>query len=141
MSSVAKVQKKVQDILSGEFGSVRVSSDGSIKIPFESTMVNIEVEDWLDGQSLVVLNGIIARDSKSNTSVYEWINEQNANLRIGCVYHLPGKTSNITIMSYSILGDFLDPDELTNALKAVVFMSDKLDDEFISKFGGERFID
>jgi hypothetical protein len=140
MSSVSKVQKKVQDILSSEFGSVRVSADGSIKIPYESTMVNISVEEWLNDQSIVVLNGIIASDSKSNTSVYEWINTQNAALRMGNIYHLPGK-NNITILSYSILGDFLDPEELTNALRAVVFLADKLDDEFIQKFGGSRFVD
>ena len=141
MSTVAKVQKKVQDILSSEFGSVRVSSDGSIKIPYESTMVNIEVEEWLNGQSIVVLTAVIARDSKSNSAVYEWVNTQNANLRMGTVYHLPSKTNNITVMSYALLGDFMDPDELTNALRVLVLMADKLDDEFVSLFGGERFVD
>ena len=140
MSSVSKVQKRVQDILSSELGSVRVSADGSIKVPYESTMVNISVEEWLNDQSIVVLTGIIASDSQSNASVYEWINTQNSGLRMGNIYHLPGK-KNFTILSYSLLGDFLDPDELTNALRAVVLLADKLDDEFIQKFGGSRYAD
>lgn len=141
MSSVAKVQKKVLDILSSEFGSVNVSSDGSIRIAHESTMVTVDIEEWINGQTVVEIAGVIARDSKSNSAVYEWVNERNITLKFGSIVHIPAETKNITVLKHSLLGDFLDPAELTNALLAVVFVADELDDQFISKFGGERFID
>jgi hypothetical protein len=140
MSSVTRTQKKVQDILAAEFGSVRVGADGRIRIPFESTIINIEVEEWINDQSIVVLNAVIATDSKSHPGIYEWINQTNSSLRFGSVYHLAGK-SNITLLTYTMLGDYLDPAEMHNALKGVALLADKLDDEFVAKFGGKRYSD
>jgi hypothetical protein len=45
------------------------------------------------------------------------------------------------LLKYSILGDYLDPEELLNAVRAVILMANLLDEEITEEFGGTRFID
>jgi hypothetical protein len=45
------------------------------------------------------------------------------------------------VLQYSLLGDFLDPAELLNAVRAIVIVADILDDEVVNEFGGRRFSD
>ena len=42
---------------------------------------------------------------------------------------------------YNILGDHLDPAELVNAVSAVAFNADAMDDEVVERFGGKRYVD
>jgi hypothetical protein len=42
---------------------------------------------------------------------------------------------------YVLLADFLDEDELSTALWAVIYTADELDDELQKQFGGKRYID
>ena len=140
MASVKQVQSKVQSILTTELGSVRVAADNQIKITYESTLVTVAVEDYGNNETIVVLTAIVTSETKETPALYKYLNDTNAGLRFGSLQYLPGKTS-VLILQYSILGDFLDPEELLNALRVVVLVADKLDDEIVGKFGGKRFID
>ena len=140
MASVKQVQSKVQSILTTELGSVRVAADNEIKITYESTLVTVAVEDYGNNETIVVLTAIVTSETKETPALYKYLNDTNAGLRFGSLQYLPGKTSFL-ILQYSILGDFLDPEELLNALRVVVLVADKLDDEIVGKFGGKRFID
>lgn len=141
MATVAEIQRKVHNILTSEFGSVTTDKDGTFKFPYESTVVNVSVEDFGDDGTLVKLDGLIALDSKSGAAVYEWCNQQNASIAFGTVVHMESGKNNLTILKHAILGDFLDPAELLTALRGVVFLADDLDDKFISRFGGKRYDD
>ena len=140
MASVQQVQSKVQAILSTELGSVRVSADGQIKITYESTIVTIAVEDFGDDETIVVITAMVTSETKETPALYKFINDTNTNLRFGSLQFLPGNPS-IMILQYTILGDYLDPEELLNAVRAVVLTADKLDDEVVKVLGGKRFID
>jgi hypothetical protein len=141
MATVSEVQRKVHNILTSEFGSVTVDKDGGFRFPYESTVVNVSVEDFGENETLVQLDGLIALDSKSGASVYEWCNQMNSSIAFGTVVHLESGKNNVTIIKYALLGDFLDPEELFNALRGIVILADKLDDQFISTFGGKRYKD
>ena len=141
MATVAEVQRKVHNILTSEIGSVTVDKDGDFRFPYESTVVNISVEDFGNNETLIKLDGLIAMDSKSGASVFEWCNQINAALAFGAVVHMESGKSNITIIKHAILGDFLDPAELFTALRGLILLADDLDDKFISKFGGKRYKD
>jgi hypothetical protein len=99
------------------------------------------VEDFGDNETLIKLDGLIALDSKSGASVYEWCNEQNIRIAFGTVTHIGSGKNNVTILKHAILGDFLDPAELLMALRGIVLLADDLDDKFISLFGGKRYED
>lgn len=141
MASVAEVQRKVHNILASEIGSVTVDRDGSFRFPYQSTVVNVSVEDFGDNETLIKLDGLIALDSSSGPAVYEWCNQQNAAIAFGTVVHLESGKNNVTIIKHAILGDFLDPAELFTALRGLIFLADDLDDKFIAKFGGQRYQD
>lgn len=140
MASVKQVQSKVQSILTTELGSVRVAADGEIKINYESTLVTIAVEDYGNNETIVVITAIVTSGTKETPALYKFLNDTNANLRFGSLQYLSGNPS-VMILQYTILGDFLDPEELLNAVRAVVLIADKLDDEIVKEFGGKRFID
>lgn len=141
MATVAEVQRKVHNILTSEIGSVTVDKDGAFRFPYESTVVNVSVEDFGDNETLIKLDGLIALDSKTGAAVYEWCNQQNAALAFGAVVHMESGKNNLTIIKHAILGDFLDPAELFTALRGLIFLANDLDDKFISKFGGKRYKD
>lgn len=141
MATVAEVQRKVHNILTSEIGSVTVDKDGAFRFPYESTVVNVSVEDFGDNETLIKLDGLIALDSKTGAAVYEWCNQQNTALAFGAVVHMESGKNNLTIIKHAILGDFLDPAELFTALRGLIFLANDLDDKFISKFGGKRYKD
>jgi hypothetical protein len=141
MATVAEVQKKVHNILTSELGSVTTDKEGAFRFPYQSTVVNVSVEDFGNNETLIKLDGLIALDSKSGASVYEWCNEQNIRIAFGTVTHIGSGKNNVTVLKHAILGDFLDPAELLMALRGIVLLADDLDDKFISLFGGKRYED
>ena len=144
MATVSQVQKKVQSILSTELGSVKVDADGVIRIDYESTFVRISVEKYGDNEeeTVVEITGVLSFETPATPKLYKWINDKNGLLKFGTIYHLDGaKGGTLVLLQYSILGDFLDPEELLNAVRVVVLIANKLDDEVIEEFGGKRVID
>jgi hypothetical protein len=144
MATVSQVQKKVQSILSTELGSVKVDANGSIRIDYESTSVGIVVEQYGDSseETVVEISGYLSFDTPASPKLYKWINDKNASIKFGTVYHLDNSNGEtVALLQYSILGDFLDPEELLNAVRVVVVIANKLDDELIEEFGGKRVVD
>jgi hypothetical protein len=141
VSQVDKVKKKVHKLLTDEFGKVIVDAAGKYEFPYESTLMTVEVNEFLDDQTLVEFAALIAIDSKSNSDVLAWCNAKNMALRLGSVYHMQDGKSNLTLLGHSILGDDLDPAELFTSLKLLTVVADGLDDEFIAEFGGKRYED
>jgi hypothetical protein len=144
MATVSQIQKKVQSILSTELGSVKVDADGDIRIDYESTSVRISVEQYGDNaeETVVEITGVLSFETPASAKLYKWMNEKNATIKFGTIYHLDGsKGGTLVLLQYSILGDFLDPEELLNAVRVVVIVANKLDDEVINEFGGKRVAD
>lgn len=143
MSKVSQVQKKVQSILSSELGSVNVDADGNLKISYESTLLMIKTHEFGDkgDETMIEMTGVVTMDTPASPKLYKYLNEQNSSLHFGSLHHLDGKKSTLILLKYCILGDYLDPEELLNAVRATVLMSDLLDDDIVKEFGGTRFID
>ena len=143
MATLAQTQKKVQNILTSKFGSVRVDSDNEFVFPYESTLVTIKVEEFggKSNETVIDITAIVSRDTPASTKLYKWLNEKNANIKFGSVYHLESGSKSLILLQYSILGDFVDPEELINGVMAVVLIADIIDDEVVDEFGGKRFID
>jgi len=143
MSKVSQVQKKVQSILSSELGSVNVDADGNLKITYESTLLMINTEEFgqKGDETIIEMTGVVTMDTPASPKLYKYLNEKNSGLHFGSIHHVEGTKSTLILLKYSILGDFLDPEELLNAVRAVILMSDLLDDEITKEFGGTRFID
>jgi hypothetical protein len=142
---------KVQRLLTGPMG-LRVHLQGStISVEFTdvSTRVNVTVQEWGnnkdgDPQSLVRLSSPILWEVDPSPALYEWVAREGGNFLFGHVSAHPDSTSEgklFLVMSHTLLGDYLDEEELSSALWAVLATADKLDDELKQKFGGKRLAD
>jgi hypothetical protein len=141
MSQVDRVTKNVHKLLTDKFGKVIVNADGRFEFPYESTILHVEVLEFLEVQTLIQFDALIAADSKSNADVLEWCNTANMTLKFGTMTHIASGKQNVTILKHAILGDNLDADELFTSLRMLILVADKLDDEFVSEFGGKRYED
>ena len=151
MANVDQTMMKVQRILTGPMG-LRVSLQGNtISATFTdvSTRVNVSVQDWGvdkngDPQSLVQLSSPILWEVDPSPGLFEWIAKEGSNYFFGHISahddsSAPGKL--FLLFSHTLLGDYLDEEELSSALYAVLGTADKLDDELKGKFGGKRLSD
>ncbi len=151
MASADQTMMKVQRILTGPMG-LRIGIQGNtITVTFTdvSTRVNVSVSDWgtnKDGDpaSLVQLSCPLLWEVDPTPQLFEYIAKQGGNYYFG---HLsahddqsaPGKL--FLLMSHTLLGDYLDEEELSSALYAMLNTADNLDDELKGKFGGKRLSD
>jgi len=151
VASVDQTMMKVQRILTGPMG-LRIGMQGNtITVTFTdvSTRVNVSVSDWGtnkdgDPQSLVQLSCPVLWEVDPTPALFEYIAKQGGNYYFG---HLsahddssaPGKL--FLMMSHTLLGDYLDEEELSSALYAMLGTADKLDDELKGMFGGKRLSD
>jgi hypothetical protein len=151
MSNVDQTMMKVQRILTGPMG-LRISLQGSsISITFSdsSTRVNVGIQDYGvnkagDPSSLVQLSAPVLWEVDPSPALYEWIAREGGKYYFGHVTayddtSAPGKL--FLSMSHTLLGDYLDEEELHWALYAILGTADKLDDELKEKFGGKRLAD
>lgn len=151
MANADQTMMKVQRILTGPMG-LRISIQGnSISVSFTdvSTRVNVSVSDWgtnKDGDpaSLVQLSCPILWEVDPTPALFEWVARQGGNYYFGHVSvqddnSAPGKL--FLMMSHTLLGDYLDEEELSSAMYAMLGTADNLDDELKGKFGGKRLAD
>ena len=151
MSDVDQTMMKVQRILTGPMG-LRISLQGnSISVTFSdsSTRVNVGIQDYGvnkagDPSSLVQLSAPILWEVDPSPALYEWIAREGGKYYFGHVtaYDDSSAAGKLFLnMSHTLLGDYLDEEELHWALYAILGTADKLDDELKEKFGGKRLAD
>jgi len=151
VADVDMTMMKVQRLLTGPMG-LRVNLHGStLSVTFTdvSTRVDLSIQDWGtnkdgDPQSLVRISCPVLWEVDPSPALYEWVAKEGSKFLFGhiSVYDdtsAPGK--QFLMMSHTLLGDYLDEEELSSAMYAVVGTADKLDDELKQKFGGKRLAD
>jgi hypothetical protein len=151
VSDVDQTMMKVQRLLTGPMG-LRIQLEGNtISVVFSdvSTRINLSVQDWGvnkdgDPQALVRISAPILWEVDPTPALYEWVAREGGNYLFGHISAhedttTPGKL--FLVMSHTLLGDYLDEEELSSALYAILGTADKLDDELKQKFGGKRLAD
>jgi len=151
MADVDMTMMKVQRLLTGPMG-LRISLQGNtISVTFtdSSTRVNINFTDWGlnkagDPSTLVGLSCPLLWEVEPTPAVFEWIARNGGKFYFGHVTayddsDAPGKL--FLTMAHTLLGDYLDEEELHWALHTLLNTADKLDDELKGMFGGKRLAD
>ena len=150
MSTTAEAKEKVLSILTdGMELHPRLGKNNSIQVAFSdsSTVVNLNfVTQEFDGkapaQTFVYLTAPMLRDLQPTLELFKWVAVQGTGYRLGCVEAFEEEAGTIFLRyKYVLLADFLDEDELSTALWAVIYTADDLDDELQKQFGGKRYID
>jgi hypothetical protein len=151
VADVDHTMMKVQRLLTGPMG-LRIELQGnSVTVKFSdvSTRVNLTVQDWgtnKDGDpcSIVRLSCPILWEVPPSPELFEWVAKEGGNYFFGHVSAHDDSTSPgklFLVMSHGLLGDYLDEEELSSAMYAVMGTADKLDDELKQRFGGKRLAD
>lgn len=151
MADVDTTMMKVQRLLTGPMG-LRIQLQGeTLTVTFtdSSTRVNLTFAAWGqnkagDPSTLVRLACPLLWEVDATPAVYEWIAREGGKYYFGHVTAyddatLPGKL--FLNMQHTLLGDYLDEEELHWALYTMLQTADKLDDELKGKFGGKRLAD
>lgn len=140
--SAEALRQKVQRIVADELGSATVDRDGDVVIKHDSAVVFITVIEQ-QSRTIVKLWATLAVDVPPSASLYEWVATEGqgyffAKTKVGPV----SDEGTVEVRwEYDLLGDYLDPKELVNALHVVVGIANDLDDEIVSQFGGRRWTD
>ena len=113
-----------------------------------STVVFVEIKEWTadkDGnpRSLVYLWSPLGREVKQSPELYEWAATEGRQKWFGGVAVQKSKEGDTAFVTYdhTLLGNFVDPDELYSAIYMVGWTADDLDDVVTTKFGGKRYTD
>ena len=153
MPSVDEVMQKVQRILAQSF-STRLGTDDDFFIDRGSTSCRVSCESWIairdsDGEPtddhhvLVNLRAPVLFDVPITDELCRWIALEGTLWYFGTPVIFPdeeGKDGNLYV-DHSLLGTFLDSDELKIAVTSVLGRADRLDDELQGRFGGRRLSD
>ena len=139
MSKVDEIPVKVQKYLSKELGNISVDEDGIIEFPFGSTKVTIGVKELM-GEVVVEIFSPVIFEPKNVNGLYEKLNLMNMVSPVSWVY-LELDNLNLVIAKYTVLGEFLDFEELRYAISIVCNSADSLDEDMAKEFKAKRFIE
>lgn len=136
---VAEVKDKVQRHLVGAFGSVALDKDGDYSIEAGSARVYVSVSEWGE-RTLVRVFAQTNFELTPSPELYEWIVKHTRSYRFGHVSLVEFEDGTARLdFDHTLLGDFLDPEELLVAVRMVGTTADEIDDEVKDTFGGRRF--
>jgi hypothetical protein len=134
---------KVQRILADFLNDVRINDRGGFMIPYESTMVVVDPRQLEGDRTAVLVFALMNQNVPVTPALFEWVAINTDNFmfgHIGMRVSEDGKTANL-VFTHTLLGDYLDPEELKQAVGAVATTADDLDEEIQDRFGGERWVD
>ena len=142
-----RVIEQVHGILAGEGVSFGVADDGRsfhVPVPAGSAAVQIAFDEWGRGRTMIRLRANVLIELEvaddNRLEILEQLNALNQSALFGRFY-LDADRSTI-MLEHELLGDFLDADELMNALYSVGQIADQSDDQLQVALGtGRRAIE
>ena len=143
--SAAEVYAFVEQQLRNLVDDVRVTEKGDFQFRVGSTVVLVQVrEQKIYGpgpNTLVYMEAILVLGAPPSLELYRHVALQAGEILFGTLFAKEDDEGVSVRFSHSLLGDFLDAEELQSALAKVAGTADGLDDELVSAFGGRRLLD
>lgn len=137
---VAALKEKIQRYLTQNFNNITIDRDGDFSLRHESARVFVSAgspksADWTFASVWSpFLFGV-----KPTPELFEYVALHTDDTIFGHLYAHRTEDGVTLGFSQRLLGDYLDEEELTHAVVAVVTTANDLDDELQAKFGGKRF--
>lgn len=140
MSAGFRLHDKVERILADHFGVIEVDRDGDFTFPVDSTRVFIQLVEQ-DDRSLIKVSAPVLRGLQPTAELYKHLALHAGDYFFGSwEVRETGETLSLWFY-YTLLGDYVDPDELKTAIGAVGSAANNLDDDLQERFGGKRYVD
>lgn len=139
MSNLSDVKEKVQRYLTASFNSVMIDKDGDFSFQIESARLFISVREWGEGKTMVRVFSPMILDAPLTQELKDYVALEGGKFLFGAISLQTDGVKAQIMFGHSILGDYLDEEELLTSCKAVGSTAEHLDDELKEKFGGHRF--
>lgn len=142
MADVAATKERVQTYLTS-VGPVQIDSDGDYSVARGSTRAFVRVLEHPNGEATFInVFALVLRDVPLTPALYEYVATKGGDYIFGHLELRKGDDGKgYLVFSHTLLGDYLDQDELMYAVFGVSGTADDLDDELQTQFGGSRFAD
>lgn len=138
MSIVDETKLKVQAHLT-KLGSPTLDSDGDLSLRHGSTQVFVRVLPFGDDHSIVTVFAPVLLNVPLTPELFEYVATEGG-YRFGSLIVVRKDDGLGRVqMSHTLLGTFLDPDELIVAVSLLANTANDLDDEMQKRFGGDLF--
>ena len=123
---------------------IEITERGGYSFRFESTRVFVdivEVGSEEHRRSLVHITAPFLQRAPISPELFEWVARSCDDWMFG---HLGMSVDDedktcIVVLTHTLLGDYLDPEEFNQALIAVTTTANDIDDDLVARFGGETF--
>ena len=142
MLTIDQVKNKLQKMLIEINGGIEIDSDGDFKVVYESANVFVRVYEFGadDNKSFSILFFCpLIRDVSVTHELCLHIATEEYRFGSLILTLKENQTEGNIDFQFGILADDLDQSEVENALYAVLFTSNRLDNELKEKFGGRLF--
>lgn len=151
LATVEQTMIKVQRLLTGPM-NLKIQLQGeTIGVVFTdaSTQIHMRVLDWgknKDGEprSLVRITAPLLRAVDPTPALYEYLAREAPRLWFGniAVWDDEQNKGKLSLtLGHTLLGDYLDEEELRAAMYGILNSADDLDDRMQQRFGGKRWTD
>lgn len=139
MTEAAAIHQLVEGALSERGIRFERGEDAALRIPHGSAEVLVGIDDLAGGTvirvSALVLDQLDLAPDQQHTALRA-LNDRNRSVRFAKFVLEQGAAS--IILEYDLLGDYLQPEELINAVTHVAQMADDHDDLLRGELGGGR---
>jgi hypothetical protein len=131
------------DWVQNQFKGVYVNRHGAIIVPFEKTVVFIEVTDALTGNGRVSVRAPVLVDLGLNPEVTRHVAVNGGNFLFGALsFFAEGDADAATLeFDYSLFGETVNESVLAATVRLVVGSATKIQDELRPRFGGRSILD
>ena len=138
--SVTDTRRRLEHFLQ-KAGQVETVGD-HFMVRHGSTGCQVHVEEWDQGQTLVVLSAPVLMDVKLTPDLFQALAQRTDKYWVGSLVLEEAQPGvGHIFFKHILLGDTLDEEELLWSLSAVARTADDLDDEWRPRFGGSRLED
>ena len=136
---LSATRDKVQRYLTQNFGDVNVDADGySLRYGSARLFVRIRSREDADWTAVSLLIPVL-RNVRESPDVFEYIALHADDYTFGHLSASRFDDGLLIMLSHTLLGDYLDEEELCRAIAWMLAAADHLDDELATQFGGNRF--
>lgn len=110
-----------------------------------STVVFMRPTMWLDKYTILQFTAVVLTDvpREGNEYMFEYFSNMNNELHFGRLSWESQEIEDVgnVILTHSLLGDYLDREELQTSLLVLAYTADEIDEELQARFGGKRWLD
>ncbi|MEX2210521.1 MAG: YbjN domain-containing protein [Gaiellaceae bacterium] len=139
MADVVKdeLRQKLERLLDEIFGSHPTDSEGDFVVPHGSAVAFLRPIEIYGGQTAVRVWAITNVGLDATDDLARYIATENGKLVFG-VLSLDD-TRGAVVLGHTLLGEFLNREEVKVAVAAVAMVADSYDEEIKARFGGRLF--